>query len=295
MLAKLPCAPGPITMLPDTEARGEVRVVERFVRDLRPHPSFARLCPNHCDGASARQLRPQSGLLDEPLTISHENYIIDGYAQWHIAKSTGRETLRCLEHRLSCSEALLLILQYHSKTSRLNDFTRIHLALELESWFREQAHANLQRGGRLKGSSNMTKAEAIDVRAKLAQIAGVCVGNVTKVKRLQERADPRVLNAVRGGEISIHKAWLWSKLSSEQQGQQLEVLHGQASIKTTVKRLISRHRTADSQLATAVRRISSGLSLLNGRPQLASLIRRIDELLRAVQDIKLDPEGCNEH
>jgi hypothetical protein len=56
-------------------------------------------------------------------------------------------------------EALLYFIQRQRRTSGLNDFTRILLALELAPWFKTQALSNQKRGGQLKASSNLTEAE----------------------------------------------------------------------------------------------------------------------------------------
>lgn len=47
--------------------------------------------------------------------------------------------------------------------------------------------------------------------------AAVSVGNVTKVKQLVGTAHPELLEALRGGEVSIHWAWKWSTESPDQQ------------------------------------------------------------------------------
>jgi hypothetical protein len=54
-------------------------------------------------------------------------------------------------------------------------------------------------GGEKKLSSNLAEDARIDVRAKIAEVAGVCPANVTKIKRLIESADVAVLTAFAGG------------------------------------------------------------------------------------------------
>jgi hypothetical protein len=83
------------------------------------------------------------------------------------------------------------------------------MATLLKDILRASARANQQAGGRLKGSSNLTEA---NVRKEIADAASVCEGNVTKVDQLRH-SDPEILKALQTGEIRIHKAWLWRRLS----------------------------------------------------------------------------------
>jgi hypothetical protein len=69
---------------------------------------------------------------------------------------------------------------------------RILLALELEPWFRMRAKSNQRRGGREKGSSQLTEADRLDVHRKISRVAGVSVGNVSTVKRILVGAVPEL-------------------------------------------------------------------------------------------------------
>ena len=99
----------------------------------------------------------------------------------------------------------------------MNDFSRILLALDLEPELKEKARQNQSLGGQGKGSSNLTEAARLDVRNAIAKIAGVSVGNITKVKQVLAAAPPNIISALRGRELSIHRAWSWCKLSAENQ------------------------------------------------------------------------------
>jgi hypothetical protein len=93
----------------------------------------------------------------------------------------------------------------------------------------------------------------MDVRSEIASIAGVSTGNVTKAKQLRETAHPRVELAVRTGEISIHKAWQWSRSSPQQQSRHLEEHQSRKGTNQTSRRLIERHvaRLSPTQLIPA--------------------------------------------
>ena len=123
----------------------------------------------------------------------------------------------------------------------LNAFCRILLALDLEPWFREQARVNQSAGGRIKGSSKLTEAERVDVRSEIAAAAGVSLGNVTKVKQVMATACPELQDALRNGEVSIHRAWLWREMSSENQRRALMLYRGEKGVRKTIRRLISKH------------------------------------------------------
>jgi len=186
----------------------------------------------------------------EPIVITRNGIIIDGYARWELARRQGRQTILCLEHDLTDEEALRWLIQSHRPSRGLNAYSRVLLALDLEPCLQERARANQQAGGQSKYPSHLTEAHRMDVRSKIASIAGVSTGNVTKVKQLRETAHPRVELAVRTGEISIHKGWQWSRLSPQQQSRHLEEHQSRKGTNQTSRRLIQRHvaRLSPTQL-----------------------------------------------
>ena len=125
---------------------------------LRPHPSYVR----HHLAVSAERLSALVAMGDlafrDPLLITRERVIVDGYARWDVARKQGRSTLRCIEYELSEADALHWLLQRHRRSAQLNDYCRILLALDFETSLKEKARANQQVGGREKGSSKLTSA-----------------------------------------------------------------------------------------------------------------------------------------
>jgi hypothetical protein len=194
---------------PEAPSGIQGRPITCRVDELRPHPSFVR----HRIAVPASQLSPLAERVDlvfrEPLLITRDRTILDGYARWGLARQQGRLTLPCLEYDLPEAEALHWLLQKHRRSNGLNPFSRILLALELESWLREQARSNQQAGGQNRGSSKLSEADRLDVRARIAAAAGASAGNVSKVKHLLSAAQPELLQALREGEVSIHRASLW--------------------------------------------------------------------------------------
>ncbi len=123
----------------------------------------------------------------------------------------------------------------------MNDFCRILLALDLEPSLQEKGRSNQRTGGLNKGSSTLTKAVRVDVRAEIAAVAGVSAGNVAKVKQLIAAASPDLLQAVRVGQVSIHRAWLWSKEPSDQQRRRLLDHQGEKGVRKAIRQLVSNH------------------------------------------------------
>jgi hypothetical protein len=240
---------------------GAGQLVTYRLDELRPHPSYVR---NHLRVSASKlsalaERRDQAFL--EPLVITRDATILDGYDRWELAQLQERSSLPCIQFDLTESEALHWLIQTHRRSNGLNDFSRILLALELEPWFRENARSNQRAGGLNKGSSNLTEAARLDVRSEVARGAGVSVGNVTKVKQLTLTANAELLQALRSGEVSIHRAWLWSKESPERQREELRLHQSARSTKKTINLLLSRHRSKKlpvlSDLADLIGRMSA--------------------------------------
>jgi len=211
------------------------------VDELRPHPSYVK----HQLSVPAFKISALDRLGDlafqEPITITTDGIIIDGYARWELAKLRNLATIRCLAYQLTEDEALCYLLLKQRRSDGLNDFRRIELAFDLEPSIRENARANQQAGGRAKGSSTLTTAERVDRRKKIAQIADVSVGNVTKVRRILSHACSCVQQAVRSREISINVAERWSHESPAQQLENLRLRRIQRGIKKKAKELVMAH------------------------------------------------------
>ena len=230
--------------------------------ELRHHPSYVRL--HLTVPASKLSTLAEQGELAfrEPLAITRERIVIDGYARWELARLKRRLVLPCVEYELTEEEAIRWLLQKHRRSNGMNDFCRILLAMELEPCLKAKALSNQQFGGRMKGSSNLTEDATVDVRKEIAAAAGVSVGNVSKVKQLVGIGHPELLEALRGSEVSIHRAWKWSKESSDWQIEALRTYRTERGVNKSIRDLISRHK--QKQTLTA--------------PDLGSLARRLFEL-----------------
>ena len=211
------------------------------VEELRPHPSYDR----HRFTASPSKLSALAEREDviwhEPLTITRGRTIIDGYCRWELARRRGRTTITFIEYDLSEEEALRWLLHKHRRVKGINAFCRILLALDLEPWLQEKARLHQIAGGVAKGSSELTEAQRLDVRSEIALAAGVSVGNVTKVKQLTTTACAEVQDALRNGEVSIHRAWLWREMSPENQRRELMLYRSQTGVKKAIRQLMTKH------------------------------------------------------
>jgi len=192
-------------------------LVMRRTNELRKHPAYAELQLSVSAAQFAAIKRLGELAFKDPLLVTRQGVIIDGYARKEYADSLGISPLSCVELEINEEEALRVILNKHRRSAGWNDYNRIRMASRLKEVVRGRARANQQAGGHFKGSSKLTEA---NVRKEIARATGVCEGNVTKVDQLYD-ADPEVLKALASSEIRIHRAWLWRELAWQQQRERL--------------------------------------------------------------------------
>jgi hypothetical protein len=225
------------------------QIVTVRLDELKPHSSYAR----HDLSFPAQQMAGLEALGDlaflEPIVIRKDRTVISGYERWQLARQQCRATILCIEYDLTEEESIRRLVQSLKPDKGQNAYTRVIVTLESEPFLQEKAQANMRAGGRYKGSSNSTGIHRLDVRSEMAAIAGVSTGNVTKVKQLRKTAVEAVEQAVRHGEISIHKAWLWSFESPERQLEHLRQHRLENDVKKKAKILVSHHQaTLDKSL-----------------------------------------------
>ncbi len=220
------------------------RLAIHRIAKLRPHPSYVK----HHLSVSASQLSALAACGDfafrEPLVITRDRQIIDGYARLELARRQDRVSILCIEYDLTEDAALRWLIQSHRPSRGLNAYSRILLALDLQPSLQEKARANQQAGGRNKGSSKLTEANRLDGRSEIAAVADVSTGNVTKVRQLRRKAHATIEQALRAGEISIHKAWQWSDGSPKKQLENLRLRRLERGIKKKARTLVVEHQAA---------------------------------------------------
>jgi hypothetical protein len=64
---------------------------------------------------------------------------------------------------------------------------------------------------------------------------------VTKVKQLTTNPHSDIIKALREKDLSIHRGWSWSKLSPEEQQEQLWLHQSKKGIRKTIRHLLSPH------------------------------------------------------
>jgi hypothetical protein len=252
-------------------------VVMRSTSALREHPAYAelQLPVSPAQLAAIKQLGDLA--LQDPLLITREGVIIDGYARKAYADSKSVLTLPCVVFDIGEAEALRMMLSKHRRSAGWNDYNRIRLASRLKAGVRERARANQQAGGRFKGSANLTEA---NVRKEISDDAGVSQAQVAKFNQLHN-SDPEVLNALATGEIRIHRAWQWRELTPEQQREELRQYRLKKGLKQPVKTYVLRHQ------ARRCNRISLTVAKLGELLQRAFSMQSSDRHEAEVIDIEL--------
>jgi hypothetical protein len=202
---------------PTAMSRSDWRQVVRSPGQLRLHAALEALGWTGVidDFNDAARLKNQS--IPQPILITTNGTIVAGFGNWRLAMLEGRHEINCIEYPLSEDEALQFILTHHQTRCGWNDFVRIRLALTLEPNLQQRGLDNMRAGGKCKGSANLSGADRIDVREKIARRAGTGTGNVGKVKAILRSAHPNIITALQNGLLSIHRAWLWTKLPKLQQ------------------------------------------------------------------------------
>jgi hypothetical protein len=187
-----------------------------------------------------------------PLVVTPGGVVIDGYERWELARQLDRHSLPCIAYDLTEDQALQWLIHLHERSSGLNDFCRILLALDLEPVLREAARANQRAAGEGKLSSNLTEAHRRDVRQEIAKTAQVSVGNVSKVKEILAKAVPEVVLALKNGDVRVHRAWQWTPLSPAGQRAALQEFQSQRGVRKAIRGLVSRHKRQEPPIAADI-------------------------------------------
>jgi hypothetical protein len=108
------------------------RMAMRSTDSLKPHSSLLKqdLWPTEERLLALEKLG--EAIFEQPLLITRDNLIVDGYARLLIARRQQRATLLCIECQLTEQEALQRILQTHCRPQWVNAFSRLQLALDLD-------------------------------------------------------------------------------------------------------------------------------------------------------------------
>ena len=104
----------------------------------------------------------------------------------------------------------------------LSNYQRSVLALELEEVFTKKAKENQIR----KPNSVMQNSaeQKIDTRKELSKVASVSHDTITRVKKIEEKADEETKAKLRTGEISINQVYTDIKKQEKKEEQRNKVL-----------------------------------------------------------------------
>jgi hypothetical protein len=267
----------------------------RSPSELHLHPSWVK----HNLGLSVARLsaiaaRWNPSRLD-PISVTRDGTILKGHEVCDLARRMGLGRVSCLEYDLDEAEALLWIIQHSHRDQELNSFHRVVLALDYEPLFRERARQNQQLGGQFKGSATLPEAQAIDCRREIARLAGVSEGTLTKVRKVLEVGRPELLEALREGEVSIHRASVWLR-NPEKQLDELTLYRNMHGITRDIDSLLHRQRSVTQtaeQGQLGIQRIGRALAAMGAEEKTTVLIGVIqtkgpvillsNELLRALE------------
>ena len=253
--------------------------------DLLPHPGLVK----YARGYSTQELSTLSdrgeSVYADPITITHENVILEGYAVWQLAKLQNRATLTCIVRHMDHEESLLHLLDRNRGSKGLGDYVRILMALELEPWFKERAKSNQRVGGREKGSTQLAEADRLDVRIEIARAAGVSAGNISKVKKILQSATPELQSALCAGEIKINRGAVWAKSAASTQLQYLANHRTERGVRRTINILLRKHEVRHPHICEGLREIQRGLTKLHADTCLFPLSSALYGVLREVDSL----------
>ncbi len=143
----------------------------------------------------------------EPI-ITWNGTIVDGHNRYQIAQEHGLEYDTSEMYFKSLDECKEWMILNQFGRRNLSNYQRSVLALELEQVFRDKARAN--QSIQFKGSSlreNLPEVKPMRTREELAKVANVSDRTIDKVKVIEAKANDKIKEQLRSGEVSINKIY----------------------------------------------------------------------------------------
>lgn len=237
---------------------GSPILANRATAELRLHPALAELSL-HLPGDAAEG-SGEAGSASLPLVVTASGIIIDGLDRWKRAVDTAVPSTACLVYDVPDHVALAMLIRASLRRLQLPPFCRVELALRIN----RRGGAETFKDWPATHSSNLTRSRGRDRRREIAELAGVSAGNVTKVSQILASAAPEVVQALRHGSISIHRAWLMRELPHRRQREELKARQQRMTIDRKVDQLIRRQLddgSASNVEAEERRRILQGIAV----------------------------------
>jgi hypothetical protein len=268
------------------------QLVYRISDQLHPHPALQKIGSIVAlDVTAMRESLPEK-FTQNPICINQDNFVIGEFNTFQVARLKEAHEVLCLLFHLNTEEGLIWMLRHERRSFWLNAFQRVCLALQAEPWFKTQAKANQRDGGRLKGSSNLPEDRLIDVRVELAYIANSCPANISKVQKILRAGHPRLIEALRAGEIRINRGHKWSLLSWALQEERLRELRMMCHTQAAIRKMIKQHLPPESKaneglrgLLSPLRKVAAEPSLANFQLQIYTVVLEIEAHLTSPSDL----------
>lgn len=145
------------------------------------------------------------------------DYVVDGHNRYSICEKYNIEPVIGSLAFETKEEVMEWMLDIQLGRRNLSPIQRIAVAEKYRPIYEKQAKENQSKAGKEYGngieklSQNSSKAiskeEKIDVRAKLAETAGVSTDTYSKGKKILDSENEEVKNAVLSGEMSINACY----------------------------------------------------------------------------------------
>ena len=176
---------------------------------IRIDPEFSKLIqpPTAEEYAQLeRDLLRDKGARD-PLVLWGD-ILLDGHTRYQICRKHNLPFRTVQQQCRSRNAARFFIIRNQLGRRNLQHFTRIELALALESTLTEQAKARQREGGRHKHPQKSAEApRERETREQLAKIAQVSRDTLQKGKMIATRGSATIKRQLRSGEVSVNKAY----------------------------------------------------------------------------------------
>ena len=138
--------------------------------------------------------------------------ILDGHNRYQICKQYKIEFMVTELKLKDMKEARIWVIQNQLGRRNLTSYQKGKLTLELKTMIQERAKE--QQGTRTDISQKSVESP-IDTQKELAKIAGISHDTIHKIEVIEKEAPPEIKEAASSGEISINKAYMATKKSTD--------------------------------------------------------------------------------
>src|SRR5450432_1647733 len=229
-------------------SRAEGRPAVRSPKDLHLHPALEKVgwvgLIDELDDAAGLAIHPTHN----PILIAADGTVLAGFGGWRLAVFEQVPEIYCIEYPLSPDDSLAFILTHHQTQRGWNAFIRIRLALTLKFSLQQAALNNMRFGGKYKGLANLPEAQHVDVRQRVADMAGVCPRNVGNVEAILELAHSTLIEALGNGTLKINRAIQFCKLPLAEQLEQFICYSEERATNKVIRRCLMEPRKHEISL-----------------------------------------------